>query len=273
LDRWRPDERGEGGWLWQARPHVRPAHHCASLLAGRAACADGGGQRVARRRWLRRLPPAPRVGFNLHSLHQAWDTAARENSPFDGVLGFSQGALTAAIFLAFLQQQHRSPPPYLSSISATSLRRPLGHHRRARRPDAPPPRFAILCGGFRRPWPAEAGGYWPPPQSSPLPTPCACTTLPRHLACPPGSTARADTHPRRTLRPVAQVSARHWRAGHGCGTVPLGGAAGGLCWPVRAPARPRRRAGGDGRPRCAVGRALLRKRGGSARGSRHMTLP
>jgi len=113
------------------------------------------------------------VGFDasLRLLELAWDTAARENSPFDGVLGFSQGALTAAIFLAFLQQQHRSPPPYLSSISATSLRRPLGHHRRARRPDAPPPRFAILCGGFRRPWPAEAGGYWPPPQSSPLPTP------------------------------------------------------------------------------------------------------
>lgn len=166
--------------------------------------------------WMNPQPALVAPGFNLHSLHQAWDTAARENSPFDGVLGFSQGAarahhslthsspllwaplcamtpqlvvattgaLTAAIFLAFLQQQHRSPPPYLSSISATSLRRPLGHHRRARRPDAPPPRFAILCGGFRRPWPAEAGGYWPPPQSSPLPTPCACTTLPRHLALP-----------------------------------------------------------------------------------------
>lgn len=66
---------------------------------------------------------------SLEALEREW-TAGDD---FDGILGFSQGALMASLFLAYLRE------------------------RRLRAPA-----FAVLCGGFRRPWPAEATPYWPP---------------------------------------------------------------------------------------------------------------
>lgn len=54
---------------------------------------------------------------------------------FDGILGFSQGALTAAIFSSYLREQM---------------------------PRLPQPRFTILCGGFLRPYPLSTERWWPP---------------------------------------------------------------------------------------------------------------
>ena len=67
------------------------------------------------------------AGFRL------WAEAANTSEPFDAILGFSQGALTAATFVAHLQAN-----------------------------DLPLPRAAILCGGFRIPFPIEAAPFWPP---------------------------------------------------------------------------------------------------------------
>lgn len=65
-----------------------------------------------------------------------------ESSHFDGVLGFSQGAMMAAM---------------------------LCGHLRHRRPELAQPKFAVLCCGFSRPWPAAAQSWWPPRR--PLATP------------------------------------------------------------------------------------------------------
>jgi len=72
------------------------------------------------------------LGFeeSLAFLEQAWATGN-----FHGLLGFSQGGLTSAMFCAYLRDV---------------------------RVDLPQPRFIVLCGGFMRPWPASAQAWWPP---------------------------------------------------------------------------------------------------------------
>jgi len=74
---------------------------------------------------------------SLSALEAEW-----EAGHFDGVLGFSQGGLTASLLCAHLQ---------------------------ANRPDLPQPRFAITCGSFAKPYPAEVAAFWPP--ASPLQVP------------------------------------------------------------------------------------------------------
>ena len=58
-------------------------------------------------------------------------------------ISLATGALTAALLVAFLRDKDDA--------------------------NLPPPRFAILCGGFQRPWPAEVTSFWPP--RAPLRTP------------------------------------------------------------------------------------------------------
>ena len=72
---------------------------------------------------------------SLAALERSWAEAADRGLPFDGVLGFSQGAFTAALLCA---------------------------HLREKRPELPQPKFAVLCCGFMRPWPPQAQPWWPP---------------------------------------------------------------------------------------------------------------
>ena len=72
---------------------------------------------------------------SLAFLERLWGEAAAEGRPFDGVLGFSQGAFTAGLLCAHLQNN---------------------------RPELVPPRFVVCCCGLMRPWPPQAQAWWPP---------------------------------------------------------------------------------------------------------------
>lgn len=66
-----------------------------------------------------------------------------ERGDYDGVFGFSQGAMMAAMFCA---------------------------HSWHSKENSKQPRFAILCSGFMRPWPLAASSWWPPRQRLPIPS-------------------------------------------------------------------------------------------------------
>jgi len=80
------------------------------------------------------------AGFedSLAELERVW-----ASQRFDGILGFSQGAVTAAMFSSYLREQT---------------------------PRLPQPRFIILCGGFLRPYPLSAKKWWPPKPELELPS-------------------------------------------------------------------------------------------------------
>jgi hypothetical protein len=78
---------------------------------------------------------------SLHLLEQLW----LANDGFDGILGFSQGALTTSLFIAYLRHKYMNGAG--GDYQPTKMYQPV---------------FAMLCGGFARPWPVEASQYWPP---------------------------------------------------------------------------------------------------------------
>jgi ribulose-5-phosphate 4-epimerase/fuculose-1-phosphate aldolase len=78
---------------------------------------------------------------SLHLLEQVW----LANDGFDGISGFSQGALTTSLFISYLRHKYMDCADV--TVKQTNMYQPA---------------FAILCGGFARPWPAEASPYWPP---------------------------------------------------------------------------------------------------------------
>ena len=72
---------------------------------------------------------------SLQLLEKVW----LDHGGFDGVLAFSQGTLMASIFLSYLEFKNDNDGPRMQL-----------------------PRFAMMAGGFARPWPIQASDYWPP---------------------------------------------------------------------------------------------------------------
>jgi predicted esterase len=81
--------------------------------------------------WARDSVQYDGVDTAVETLVSAWNDP---NSSYDGILGFSQGALAAAMVCARLEQLQGSVRPR--------------------------PRFVILCCGFRRPFPSNPGLRW-----------------------------------------------------------------------------------------------------------------
>jgi hypothetical protein len=133
--------RCQQGGCKQAGPPRRawlltPEQH-AALQQGPAHACGGGGVPEYADEW------------QLQAQTAGWEESQREleqvlteQGPFDGVLGFSQGAAVAAVLAAqqWLQQRQK-----LRGGGAAS-RDDAGHS---------PPRFAIFCSGYRSPLPAH----------------------------------------------------------------------------------------------------------------------
>ena len=61
-----------------------------------------------------------------------WTAAAAAGMPFDGIIGFSQGAFVAALLCEYFRQNKLILP-----------------------------KFVVCCSAFMRPWPLEAVPWWP----------------------------------------------------------------------------------------------------------------
>eukprot|EP00929_Paragymnodinium_shiwhaense_P000700 TRINITY_DN100933_c0_g1_i1.p1 TRINITY_DN100933_c0_g1~~TRINITY_DN100933_c0_g1_i1.p1 ORF type:complete len:384 (+),score=46.35 TRINITY_DN100933_c0_g1_i1:31-1152(+) len=176
---------------------------------------------------------------SLQLLQAVWST----EGPFDGVLAFSQGCLTALLFVAKLQHQlqmerlrQRLPP----QTTADALRNTdedlcLGSasegvqvHMNAEEASARPcgedcsettylPKFLVLVGSVGiRPWPAEVAEFYPAHISAKVPILNVIGTEDR--SCAPCRSREVQL-----LQPPASTTASYWEHQHHLkGTAPHG---------------------------------------------------
>ncbi|CAK9021140.1 Esterase CG5412 [Durusdinium trenchii] len=96
------------------------------------------------------LPPAdPWADWSDEGFHESWRCLEEEwrRGNYDGLIGFSQGALMSVLFTQLLSKRRDTAGEAAS-----------------------PPKLLILCGGFAAPSPPACRGAWPPRERLKVPS-------------------------------------------------------------------------------------------------------
>ncbi|CAM9359493.1 unnamed protein product [Discosporangium mesarthrocarpum] len=128
---------------WRCDPEEKRVAKAVPGLAGR--CRWGGLER------------------SLELLVKLWD----EQGPFDGLMGFSQGAAMASVFYhCAFEMPSRQEEHIVSAPGHASQYLPRTTYRMA-----PRPKFGIFVSGCYQPHPAQVPSYPPPPERGQYPLP------------------------------------------------------------------------------------------------------
>ncbi|PLB39257.1 alpha/beta hydrolase [Aspergillus candidus] len=121
--------------------------------------------------WYRRADAAdPPLYVGLEAGLEAVAKTIREEGPFDGVVGFSQGAAMAGMVAALLDGDDSARRDAFGKFatSPAAMEYPRAFADESLRKIQPPLKFAVCYSGFRAPGPRYRGFYEDPPIRTPV---------------------------------------------------------------------------------------------------------